>query len=287
MLMKHILIGAALTLLTSWASAADKPSTAGPNVHVLAPPLSIPGLDRQRTLRVYLPPSYATSNRRYPVLYMHDGQNLFDAATSYAGEWGIDENLDALARSDAFEIIVVGIDNGAEKRMNELSPWPNARFGKAEGEQYTAFLVNTVKPYIDGRYRTQPDREHTGIMGSSMGGLISHFAIHRYPETFGKAGIFSPSYWYASEVYGFTESHPLPAGARLYLLAGGKEGAQTADDMKRMVALMRGKGRKDGNNGDGKGLAIQSGVVEGGEHNEAFWRAEFPKAVRWLFGTGR
>ncbi len=102
----------ALLLLLA-ACAAEKPSTAGPTVAVLHPALEMPGLDRSRTLRLYLPPGYAQGNRRYPVIYMHDGQNLFDDATAYAGEWGIDEALDELAARTGFEAIVVGIDDGA------------------------------------------------------------------------------------------------------------------------------------------------------------------------------
>src|ERR1700676_1669623 len=129
--------------------AADAPSapaqrvhTASPNVQVLPEPLTMPGLDRQRMIRVYLPPGYTTSKQRFPVLYMHDGQNLFDDATSFVGEWGVDETLDALAKTRDFKLIVVGIDNGAENRIHELSPWDNAKYGKGEGRQYMAFLVD-------------------------------------------------------------------------------------------------------------------------------------------------
>jgi predicted alpha/beta superfamily hydrolase len=210
---------------------------------------------------------------------MHDGQNLFDDATSYVGEWGVDEALDELALTHGLRIIVVGIDNGGEKRMNELSPWPNARFGAAEGTQYMEFVVKTVKPYIDANLRTRAGREDTAIMGSSMGGLISHYAIHAYPEVFGKAGIFSPSYWYAKDVFEFTKTHPLPAGSRSYLLMGGKEGAEATGDLLKMADLMRASGVND--------AALESLVVPAGEHNEKFWRAEFPKAVLWLFARNR
>ena len=118
---------------TTAAAAVPAKSTATAGVSILTPQLLIPGLNRQRTLRLYLPPGYATSTKRYPVLYMHDGQNLFDAATAYAGEWGVDETLDALAKSQGLELIVVGIDNGGVNRMTELNAWDNTRFGKGEG----------------------------------------------------------------------------------------------------------------------------------------------------------
>jgi len=251
-----------------------KPSTAGPTVRVLSPPLAMPGLDRTRTLRVYLPPSYATSDRRYPVIYMHDGQNLFDEATSYAGEWGVDEAMDALAQTHGFEAIVVGIDNGAEKRMNELSAWPHSQFGAGEGIQYLAFLIDVVKPRIDQQYRTESDRSSTAIMGSSMGGLASHHAIHARPDVFGMAGVLSPSYWVAPQLYDEARSKPLPADARIYLYAGGKEGKETTDDAQRMYQQLAETSAPEN-------LALN--IVDSAEHNEAAWRAEFPRAVSWLF----
>lgn len=252
------------------------PSTAGPTVQVLAPPLAMPGLNRTRTLRIYLPPSYATSDRRYPVIYMHDGQNLFDDATAFAGEWGVDETMDTLARTHQFEAIVVGVDNGGEKRMNELSPWTNERFGAAEGEQYLAFLVDVVKPYVDQHYRTEPGRDATAIVGSSMGGLESHYAIHARPDVYGKAGLVSPSYWYAPEVDDYTRAHPAPPGTRLYLYAGGKEGAEMTDGARQMQTLLAAQMAAPGD--------LTLSIAADADHNEAAWRAEFPKIVIWLFG---
>lgn len=196
-----LVLGLVLSLRGGFASGAESPaptvkaSSAQANVSLLPELLQIPGLNRQRQIRVYVPPGYANSQRRYPVLYMHDGQNLFDAATAYAGEWRVDETLNALSESGQLELIVVGIDNGQEKRMTELNPWSHPRFGVAQGREYMEFVVEVVKPLIDRRYRTKADRANTAIMGSSMGGLISHYAINQYPEVFSKAGIFSPAYW--------------------------------------------------------------------------------------------
>ncbi len=268
----------ALLLVSALAACHDdpRPSTAGPTVKVLAQPMAMPGLDRTRTLRIYLPPSYATSDRRYPVIYMHDGQNLFDEATSYAGEWGADESMGALARTHGFEAIVVGIDHGGDKRMNELSAWPHAQFGAAEGAQYMAFLVDVVKPHIDRQYRTEPDRNSTAIIGSSMGGLASHYAIHARPDVFGMAGVLSPSYWVAPQLYDEVRAKPLPADARVYLYAGGREGPETTDDARRMHALLAAAAPAD---------HVHLSIVEAAEHNEAAWRAEFPRVVTWLFGV--
>ena len=117
----------------SAATVASPKSTATASVSILTPPFLIPGLNRERTVRLYLPPGYATSTKRYPMLYMHDGQNLFDAATSYAGEWGVDETLDTLAKIQGLELIVVGIDQGGVNRMTEFNPWDAPRFGRGEG----------------------------------------------------------------------------------------------------------------------------------------------------------
>jgi len=257
-------------------AARPRTSTAGPGVHVLTQRLSIPGLGRERTLRLYLPPSYESApGRRYPVLYMHDAQNLFDEATSFAGEWGVDEALDEFARTRGFEAIVVGIDNGQAERIHELSPWTNPKYGPAQGEQYMAFVVDTVKPWIDAHYRTLADRGHTAIIGSSMGGLISHYALLRYPQVFGKAAIFSPSYWFTGEVYAQTAAHPWPPGTRTYFYIGGREDPEAVPDVDRMVALLRTQGHAPGD--------ITEHVDPQGQHEERAWRAEFPRAVAWLF----
>lgn len=263
------------------ALAADKPadapkvSTALPGVSLLGEPLAMPGLERKRQLRLYLPPGYATSNKRYPVLYMHDGQNLFDNATAYAGEWKVDETLDALAREGRLEMIVVGIDNGQDKRMTELNAWDNERIGKGEGREYTDFIVKTVKPMIDRQYRTLPGREHTAIMGSSMGGLASHYALVQYPQVFSKAGVFSPAYWTAQPSFDFVAAKPVPKDARVFLLMGEKEGPQMNADVKRMAEVVKKSGHPAAN------TVLK--IVPGAEHNEAFWAGELREALLWMF----
>ena len=267
------------TLAAVVAGAVPAPevprSTALPNVHVLSTSFPIPGLHRERTVRIYLPPSYGHSQRRYPVLYMHDGQNLFDNATAYAGEWGVDKALNALAKSRGLEVIVVGIDNGGGERIHELNPYDNPQYGKGDGEQYLAFIVAVLKPWIDQHYSTLPDRRHTAIMGSSLGGLISSAAVSRYPQVFGSAGIFSPAYWIAPQVFTDTERRPPPHDERIYFYAGGSESETMIPDLKRMVGLLEKSGIPAAN------LEVRVNPV--GRHNEAAWRAEFPRAVLWMF----
>ena len=259
------------------AAVAAKPGTAPPDVHVL-PPMKIPGLDRERTIRVYLPPGYDDSLQQYPVLYMHDGQNLFDAATSLIGQWEVDESLDAMARERGLELIVVGVDNGGERRLQELTAWSNRKMARQpEGAAYMAFIVDVVKPYIDGHYRTLRDRSHTAIMGSSLGGLISHYAIHRYPQVFGKAGLLSPSYWYAPAVFDYTDAHPLPRDAKLYFYCGGKEDEHMVGNMNHMLLHERRSGLP------ANSIAVD--IEPDAQHDEAAWRRAFPKAVAWLFSA--
>lgn len=274
-----LLAAPALAAAADTAPASTRASTALPGVRLLPELLAMPGLDRKRQVRLYLPPGYATSNKRYPVLYMHDGQNLFDEATAYAGEWKVDETLDALAKEGRLELIVVGIDNGQEKRMTELNAWTNPQFGTAEGREYTDFIVKVLKPLIDAKYRTLPGREHTAIMGSSMGGLASHYAIAQYPQVFGKAGVFSPAYWTAQPAFDFMAQHPVPKDARLFMLMGEKEGGPMVPDVERMAAVVQKSGHPAAN-------AVLK-IVPGAEHNEAFWSGELRGALLWMFADGK
>lgn len=245
------------------------------NVYIPDDSLFIESLNRYRKIRLYLPPDYHSSDKHYPVLYMHDGQNLFDPATSYAGEWGVDEVLDSLYESNGFALIVVGIDNGGMKRMNEYGPWKNKRFGIPEGKEFTEFIVNDLKPVIDKKYRTFPDSKHTGMAGSSMGGLITHYALFEYHEIFSKAGILSPTYWFSNEVYNFTNSTDFNKDQKIYISTGEKEGIVMAKEIKKMEKLLKNTGFNQNN------LIVK--VVPKKRHNEEFWKSELPKMLLFLF----
>lgn len=274
--MKSIFLFGAFVLLFScqWTNQKLKLETKG-KLTILRDVGTIPGQDKPRTIRIYTPPGYAKSSETYPVLYMHDGQNLFEDSTSFAGEWGIDETLDSLSLKFEFNLIVVGIDNGGENRIHELTAWDHLQYGKAEGEAYMSFIVDIVKPYIDKNYRTKPDRSNTAIMGSSLGGLISHYGIYKYPEVFSKAGIFSPSYWWGPGPFEQVEGASLPVDARLSFLMGEKEGEGMMVPMQEMVRKILERGHPV--NG------LSSKINPEGEHNEKFWRSEFPEAILWLF----
>jgi len=250
------------------------------DVRVLADSFRMPQLgERPRRVWLYLPPDYASSQRRYPVLYLQDGQNVFDEATAYSGEWGVDETLGQLAaHKDVPPCIVVAVDNGGEHRLDEYSPWPNAELHKGgEGAAYTDFLARTLKPYIDRHYRTQSDAAHTGIAGSSMGGLIALYAGLKYPAIFGRVGVFSPSVWFAKDsLLRYEHQHrPVPVASRFYFVAGPAE----SETMLPLMAQAR-------NELLARGVPATHLTLRApadGQHAEWFWRREFGAAYRWLF----
>jgi glycosidase/predicted alpha/beta superfamily hydrolase len=268
--------------VAGWRDGTPRPPgkpTTTTSVSILNPDFPIPQLGRTRRVWLYLPPDYATSHKRYPVLYMHDGQNLFDASTSFAGEWGVDETLDSLQARAGGGAIVVGIDNGQQRRVDEYTPWPNPQHGGGEGDAYVDFLVKTLKPYIDRHYRTRPDRLHTGVAGSSMGGLISLYAALKYPDVFGRVGVFSPAFWFSPSIYAYARrARPRP-GTRIYMVTGGQEG-ETPELYVRghqeMVDTLSAAGFT-------VRAEVQAAVRSDGMHSEWFWRREFPMAYQWLF----
>lgn len=272
--------------IEGWSNSFDikKASTASKNVTVISEDFEMPQLDRKRRIWLYLPPDYNTSNKSYPVVYMHDGQNLFDNNSSFSGEWSADETMNKLFRDKSLGLIVVGIDNGGDKRLDEYSPWTNDKYGGGEGNDYIKFITNTLKPYIDSNYNTLTDKANTAIIGSSMGGLISHYAALKYPNIFGKAAVFSPSFWFAPDkVFEFSSANAMQSDSKLYYLAGGKEGvkagfdeiSETVKDMNQMVKVLKDHGFKAEN--------MQSKIVPEGKHNEKFWSEEFEEAILWLF----
>ena len=235
--------------------------------------IDAPQLQTKKKIWVYLPLNYEKSNKKYPVIYMHDAQNLFDAAASYAGEWNIDETLDSIKA----KVIIIGIEHGNEKRIDELTPYINEKRGGGNANAYLEFIVKTVKPHIDTTYRTKPNAKNTAIWGSSLGGLVSFYAALQYPEVFGKVGCFSPAFWInKKEIFQKMEDTP-KFTTKIYLLCGDKEdsGAMVSD-MKEMETLINSK------RCECKKLN-KSVIVKEGEHNEKLWRNAFAKAYLWLF----
>ena len=253
-------------------------STAAPNVHLLSANFYMPQLDRSRRILIYLPPDYETSQKHYPVMYMHDAQNLFDAATSFSGEWEVDESLNALFDQGDYGCIVVGIDNGGALRIDELAPWVNTTYNEGgEGAQYINFIVETLKPFVDQNYRTLSGRNYTAIMGSSLGGLVSQYAIMQHQNVFSKAGDLSPAYWFNDpDIYNHSANTAKTGPLKIYQYAGQQE------DNGSVVAAMNQMESVLLNNGFGVGELYKS-VNPSGQHSEPYWREEFPEAYKWLF----
>lgn len=261
-------------VIYNWADASGGNSTAAENVIIMDEDFEMPQLNRTRRIWLYLPPSYYETEKSYPVLYMHDGQNLFDEFTSFAGEWEVDETLNQLA-AEGFRVpIVVGIDNGDVYRIDELTPWNNPDYGGGQGDDYMAFIVETLKPYVDYNYRTLPDRLNTGIMGSSLGGLISTYGAIKYQHVFSKSGPFSPAYWINNDsIWNFIYSNEMLDDIQVYQNIGEYEGNTNIDMMYKMEDSLLAAGYTD----------VTSKVIAGGNHNEATWRDDFRNAYLWLF----
>jgi predicted alpha/beta superfamily hydrolase len=259
--------------IQGWSEGKPRiiPHTMSSNVQILDSAFYIPQLDRHRRIWIYLPKNYSHSKMHYPVLYMHDGQNLFDEATSFAGEWGIDEALDSAKK----QCIVVGIDNDGARRMNEYNPFDHEKFGKGEGDLYVQFIAKTLKPYIDKHFRTKADPANTLIAGSSMGGLISMYAVMKYPKVFGRAGVFSPAFWVAPQLKTDIEKMVKASthkNVRIYFYAGEQEGNQMVVDMLYMFERMRKLGSSK----------MKVKINAEGKHNEPTWRHEFPDFYNWI-----
>ncbi|MES2646205.1 MAG: alpha/beta hydrolase-fold protein [Bacteroidota bacterium] len=244
-----------------------KNHTASENVSVLDTAFFIPGLNRTRTIRLYLPPGYQTNNKKYPVLYLADGQNIFDEFTANMDEWKVDETLDRFYDSCKKSMIVVAVDHGNELRLQEYQPYAFERVANPEGKAYASFLANTLKPFIDSHLRTKSSGKFTHVAGSSMGALISMYTIISYPKQFGNAGIFSPSFWTTKSIYGDAKANLKSLKNHvLFFYAGGKESKSMEQDTREMYLLLQGA-RK---------LKSKIYIDKEAQHNEAAWSKWFP-----------
>jgi len=245
---------------------------------VIVKDVASPQLDNKRALRIYLPPSYAENPaKRYPVLYMHDGQNLFDAKTAAFGvEWRIDETMNSLvAMGKIDEAIVVGIDNTPD-RIPEYTPCCDPQYGGGKLDRYEHFVTDTVKPYVDAHYRTLPGKDSTAIMGSSLGGLASLLIAQHRPDLFSKAGGMSSSFWWNGKaVIGALPAQRQPL--KFYIDAGTRDDG--LDDTLGMRDAMLGKGYKEN-------VDLMFYQAEGGRHNEASWSARVDRPLMWFFPWG-
>src|SRR6184192_1101199 len=243
-------------------------------------------LGNQRDVFVYLPPGYRRfSSRRYPVLYMHDGQNVFDAATSFAGvEWGVDETAQRLIHRKLIEpLIIVAVANIGEERIHEYAPTPGVIEPKDHPKKrsrglariYGKFLIEELKPFIDSKYRTKPEAEFTGLGGSSLGGLLVMTLGLWFPNVFSRLAVMSPSVWWDDEVIVrgvMALDRKLPL--KIWLDTGTAEpGWEQARNL--CAALVeRGWNLHDD---------LEYHEIEGADHSEAAWGARVDPMLRFLY----
>lgn len=229
-----------------------------------------PQLGRDKTIWVYLPYNYNDTTTRFPVIYMHDGQHVFDHAESPKREWHVEDKLNDLHS----QAIIIGIEHGgANRRIDEMTPYKNEKYGGGHADDYLDFIVNTLKPYVDENYRTLTEKENTTIFGSSVGGLISFYALLKFPDVFGNAGVFSPSFWFSHEIFELMETVEHIDG-RIYFMAGDHESMGMVPDIDHMeeLVLQRVNDKKQ----------VHKKIVHNGRHNELLWQREFSDAYVWL-----
>jgi predicted alpha/beta superfamily hydrolase len=240
-------------------------------------------LRNQRDLIVYIPPGYDDQPGRYfPVLYLHDGQNLFDGATSFIPgmDWHVGQTADHFIRTGVVEpLIIVGMYN-TKARIREYTPTRVPKLGGGRADRYAKFLIEEVKPFIEREYRTMQGPQHTGIGGSSLGGLVSLYLGLKHSWIFGRIAALSPSVWWNQRVIlRFAEAAPVEPRPRIWLDIGTREGPRIVDDVERFRDLLLWKGWQPNRD-------LHYERVEGAEHNEAAWAARVGPFLRFLFPVG-
>ncbi|MCG2793601.1 MAG: carbohydrate esterase [Weeksellaceae bacterium] len=248
-----------------------------PKVELIDEAFYIPQLDKTRKVWALLPFDYYDSEESYPVLYLQDAQNLFNEGSAF-GNWEIDKKLALLAEYGRGELIVIAIEHGDDDRIKEYIFDNNALAEEAEGKKYLRFVTDTLKPWVDQKYRTKKDRENTGIGGSSLGALISIYGGFLYPEVYSKLLIFSPSLWVEPNnnfpMIGFAN----PFKIKVYLYGGRKEGSKMVSKIRQFE-----KSLKKWSVQKLYDFQVKTHINEQGTHQEFFWSQEFPRAVEWLY----
>lgn len=238
-------------------------------------------LRNARDIIVYLPPGYDDdAQRRFPVLYLQDGQNLFDGATSFVpGKyWHAGETADYLIGKGAIQpLIMVGIYNLGNRRVGEYTPTRSGRLGGGRADRYTRMILEELRPFVAANYRVLPDAWHTGIGGSSLGGLLSLYAGLRYPQVFGQVAAPSPSVWWdRGWIHRFAGRTEIPARPRIWLDIGTREAPRMVPRTEQFRDVLLGRGWSLGRD-------LHFEIIDGGQHNEDAWAARFAPCLQFLF----
>ena len=248
-----------------------------PLIRVISEQFEIPQLIKTRRIAALLPHDYDRNDKRYPVLYLQDGQNLFDDHAPF-GNWAVDKKLAVMTEQGLGDLIVVSIDHAEEERIAEFTPSIQTQLGSGDGKKYVRFLADTLKPYVDRHFRTLPGRAHTGLGGSSMGGLISIYGGLMYPEVYSRLMIFSPSLWVAPHIHFHFINFLEARNMKIYLYAGERESTNMVPNIHRF--------KEELEKADPQAqVDFKLSVDPNGEHNEPRWGQEFPYAAEWLFFT--
>lgn len=258
------------------------------------PDLELPGLGRRAEVSVWLPPGYDTSEERYPVVYLHDGHNVFDPATSHTGATWRGDRAASWAVEQGRPAILVAVPCSPTRRAEEYTPVAYPEYGGGEADTYLHFLIQELKPAVDRLLRTRPGPEDTVVAGSSLGGLLSLYAWAQCEDVFGSAGVFSPAFWWAEqhlhehlvfhlERHAASSPEPGEAGARrrrVYLDVGGREDPEHPDrqqayvrDAEHFAATLR-----------SAGVDLRYLFDSTAEHSEDAWAERLPAALTWLLG---
>ena len=279
--MKLIALLLMLGLIEGIAHADERKSTVVGTLKLIE--IDSAAFGQKRTVRVWLPPAYdADSDEKFDVLYLHDGQNCFDAATSFVGEWRIDETLTTLIEARTVRpVVVVGLDNGGARRINEYTYGPHPKHGGGQAAKHATFLIEEVMPRVAKDFRVKTGPAHTFLGGSSLGGLVSLEIARRHPGTFGGVMAMSPSLWWPSpRVIDEIEKAESPyAGTKVWLDTGTretgdeKEDAQYVADTQRLATVLT-----------AKNVEHRFVVDDGAPHNESAWAKRFPAAITYLLG---
>jgi predicted alpha/beta superfamily hydrolase len=238
---------------------------------------------KKRDLIVYVPGIYERRpDLKFPVLYLEDGQNLFDPATSYIPGmfWHVGETADTLIARGAIQpLIIVGVYN-TDKRLNEYTPTRDKKLGGGRADRYGRMIVEELKPFIEGKYRAMPTPASTGLGGSSLGGLLTVYLGLKYPHVFGKLAVLSPSVWWNQRaILGFVQKTPLPSRPRIWLDAGTKEGASTVNNVNALRDSLVGRGWQTDRD-------LHFELIPDAQHNEDAWSKRVGPFLQFLFPAG-
>jgi predicted alpha/beta superfamily hydrolase len=247
-----------------------------PHPFLLAKGIEIPGLRRRRKIWAFLPRDYAHNpEKRYPVVYFHDAQNIFEGWKAPFGKsWEVHNTLQRLGAEGVHQSILIGIEHGKRHRIREFQPLTRQGNFAPEGNAYADFVANKLKPFVDKKLRTIPWREQTALVGSSMGGLITLYTGMKHQDVFSKLGVFSPSFWAAPALYPLVKKVGRHYPMKIYLTAGQKEGAGTVQRTEDMFQTLTYAGFPQ--------HELYLGIRPEGRHDESFWQREFETCYRWM-----